>query len=107
MAAMPERLQIDLAVITLLFALPVWHTATHEGSCQTENSLSYQVRVGRTDGKGIERTWSVLNPMSWATKEMGIGARADSMEDKINHHNFQKNIGQGMRTTVVAHICFG
>ncbi|KAF7316401.1 CxC2 domain-containing protein [Mycena indigotica] len=33
--------------------------------------LSYLEGVGRTDGEGIERTWSVLNPVSFATKEMG------------------------------------
>ncbi|KAJ7174316.1 hypothetical protein C8R46DRAFT_1214526 [Mycena filopes] len=95
MAAMPEQLRLDLASIVLLFALPVWHAAAHEVSCQNENSLTYLDGVGRTDGEGIERTWSVLNPISCATKEMGAGARADAIEDKIDHHNFAKNIGQG------------
>lgn len=93
--SMPERLQIDLAMITLLFGLPVWHAAAHEVSCQNENSLTYLDGVGRTDGEGIERTWSVLNPIAWATKEMGRGARADAIEDKIDHHNWEKNINQG------------
>ncbi|KAJ7027839.1 hypothetical protein C8F04DRAFT_1212338 [Mycena alexandri] len=92
---MPEHLVIDLSAITLLFALPVWHAAAHEEACQNENSLTYQDGVGRTDGEGIERTGSVLNPISWATKEMTRGARADSMEDKIDHHNWEKNINQG------------
>ncbi|KAJ7829911.1 hypothetical protein B0H13DRAFT_1655417 [Mycena leptocephala] len=94
MAAMPERLRLDLAIIVLLFALPVWHAVAHETSCQTENSLSYQVGVGRTDGEGIERTWSVLNPLSWAMMEMGLGARHDALEDKVDHHNHEKNMSQ-------------
>ncbi|KAJ7110762.1 hypothetical protein C8R46DRAFT_1170994 [Mycena filopes] len=96
MANMPARLRLDLAIITLLFALPVWHALAHEEMCQTENSLTYQVGVGRTDGEGIERTWSVVNPISWATKEMGRGARHDAMENKLDHHNFEKNINQGV-----------
>ncbi|KAJ7716269.1 hypothetical protein B0H16DRAFT_1339234 [Mycena metata] len=93
--SMPSHLQVDLALITLLFALPVWHAAAHEVSCQNQNLLTYLDGVGRTDGEGIERTWSELNPIAWATKEMGRGARADAIEDKVDHHNWEKNIGQG------------
>ncbi|KAJ7734685.1 hypothetical protein B0H16DRAFT_1664977 [Mycena metata] len=93
--SMPDHLKINLVLITLLFALPVWHAGAHEESCQTENLLTYLDGVGRTDGEGIERTWSVLNPISWATKEMGRGAHADAIEDKIDHHNWEKNINQG------------
>jgi hypothetical protein len=95
MAAMPRQLRLDLAVTTVLFALPVWHAVAHERSCQRQNSLSYLDGVGRTDGEGIERTWSHLNPLAWATKEMRLGARHDAMEDKIDHLNFEKNINQG------------
>ncbi|KAJ7745301.1 hypothetical protein B0H16DRAFT_1462817 [Mycena metata] len=95
MAAMPARLQLDLVLITLLFALPVWHALTHEESCQRENLLTYQVGVGRTDGEGIERTWSGVNPISWATKDMAPGGRHDAIENKLDHHNFEKNINLG------------
>lgn len=77
------------------FALPVWHAVAHEVSCQTQNSLSFAVGVGRTDGEGIERTWAVLNSVGFSTKEMGDGARHDAIENKIDHVNFEKNIGQG------------
>ncbi|KAJ7023334.1 hypothetical protein C8F04DRAFT_1271538 [Mycena alexandri] len=80
MEKMPEHLQLDLALITLLFALPVWHASAHEESCQNQNSLTYLEGVGRTDGEGIEAN---------------VGARADAIEDKIDHHNFEKNIAQG------------
>ncbi|KAF8122736.1 hypothetical protein K438DRAFT_1603507 [Mycena galopus ATCC 62051] len=79
----------------IVFALPVWHAAAHEIECQTQNSLSYAEGVGRTDGEGIERTWAVLNPLGFSTKEMGNGARHDAIEDKVDHLNFEKNIGQG------------
>jgi hypothetical protein len=85
----------DLNDFEIQFALPVWHAEAHEVSCQTQNSLSYAVGVGRTDGEGIERTWSVLNPVGFATKEMGDGARHDAIENKVDHINFEKNINQG------------
>ncbi|KAK7027809.1 CxC2 domain-containing protein [Favolaschia claudopus] len=95
MKEMPERLKLDLAKITLLFALPVWHAAAHERSCQVQNSLSYTVGVGRTDGEGVERVWSRLNPLAWATREKGRGARADTIEDEVDYLNFEKNINLG------------
>ncbi|KAJ7766826.1 hypothetical protein B0H16DRAFT_1661387 [Mycena metata] len=100
MKAMPQRLHLDLDEIVVLFGLPVWHALAHEKKCQVQNSLSYVPGVGRTDGEGIERTWSVFNPLAWATKEMGCGARHDSIEDKIDHYNFDKNINQAVVTTL-------
>ncbi|KAJ7774223.1 hypothetical protein DFH07DRAFT_952479 [Mycena maculata] len=95
MSAMPEHMRLDLSRVKLLYGLPVWHAAAHERKCQVQNSLSYIPGVGRTDGEGIERTWSGFNPLAWATKEMTSGARADVFEDKIDHHNFLKNVNQG------------
>lgn len=77
------------------FALPVWHAAAHEPSCQNQNLLSYAEGVGRTDGEGIERMWAILNPLGFSTKEMGSGARHDTLENKVDHINFEKNIRQG------------
>ncbi|KAJ7104597.1 hypothetical protein C8R44DRAFT_887052 [Mycena epipterygia] len=77
------------------YALPVWHAVAHEITCQTQNSLSFAVGVGRTDGEGIERTWAVLNPIGFATKEMGDGARHDAIKNKVDHLNWEKNLGQG------------
>ncbi|KAK6997424.1 CxC2 domain-containing protein [Favolaschia claudopus] len=87
--------KVDLDTLEVQFALPVWHANAHESSCQTENSLTYALGVGRTDGEGIERTWSTLNPISYSTKEMGEGARHDAIESKIDHINFEKNVDQG------------
>ncbi|KAJ7774635.1 hypothetical protein DFH07DRAFT_732672 [Mycena maculata] len=95
MCAMPKHLQLDMETMKVFYGLPVWHAAAHERKCQVQNSLTYIDGVGWMDGEGIERTWSVLNPLGWATREMGSGTRADAMEDKMDHHNFGKNINQG------------
>ncbi|KAF7305726.1 CxC2 domain-containing protein [Mycena chlorophos] len=77
------------------FGLPVWHAAAHEVNCREALSLSHAVGVGRTDGEGIERTWAILNPISFSTKEMGEGNRQDTIEDKVDYINWEKNVGQG------------
>ncbi|KAJ7061114.1 hypothetical protein C8F01DRAFT_1083331 [Mycena amicta] len=99
------ELKTDLSKYKMQFALPVWHAAAHEINCRSKNTLSYAVGVGKTDGEGIERTWSLLNPIGWSTKEMGEGARHDAIEDKIDYLNFEKNVGQGktlLRKLIVA-----
>ncbi|KAJ7198058.1 hypothetical protein C8J57DRAFT_1262522 [Mycena rebaudengoi] len=88
-------LQIDLNVINVQCGLPIWHASSHEGNCQDENSLSFLVGVGKSDGEGIERTWADLNPAAFHTKDMGMGNRTDTLDDKIDSHNFRKNLGQG------------
>ncbi|KAJ7659782.1 hypothetical protein DFH06DRAFT_1326803 [Mycena polygramma] len=85
----------DLDDFEIQFALPVRHAVAHKMSCQTQNLLSYAVGVGQTDGEGIERTWSILNPLGFATKEMGDGAWHDAIENKVDHINYEKNVRQG------------
>ncbi|KAJ7106119.1 hypothetical protein C8R43DRAFT_906260, partial [Mycena crocata] len=95
MVDMPDELKLDMKKVKVSYALPVWHAAAHERKCQVQNLLTYQVGVAWTDGEGIERTWSALNPLAWATKEMGPGARHDTIDEKVDHHNWEKNINQG------------
>ncbi|KAJ7178517.1 hypothetical protein C8R43DRAFT_871571 [Mycena crocata] len=92
---MPKRMRLKLKKLKVQCALPVWHAASHEEDCQNENSLSFKDGVGKSDGEGIERTWAVLNPAAYHTKDMGKGNRVDTLEDKIDSHNFLKNLGLG------------
>jgi hypothetical protein len=54
------------------------------------------VGVGKSDGEGVKWTWADLNPAAFHTKEMGAGNRADTLEDKIDSHNFLKNLTHGI-----------
>jgi hypothetical protein len=92
---LPKEMQLDLDTICIQCGLPVWHASCHEDECQNQNSLSFKPGVGKTDGEGVERTWAVLNPASYHTKDAGKGVREDTLEDKIDNHNFLKNIGEG------------
>lgn len=93
--ALPAVLR-TLPVPDITWGLPVWHGNVHEIDCETSESLKYKVGVGKTDGEGIERVWSLLNPFSYMTRDQLPGARHDDIEDKCDHHNFLKNIGLGM-----------
>ncbi|KAJ7266199.1 hypothetical protein C8J57DRAFT_1229595 [Mycena rebaudengoi] len=62
--------------------LPVWHATCHEDECQNQNSLSFKKGVGKSDGEG------------GGAYDAGKGVREDMLEDKIDNHNFLKNIGK-------------
>ncbi|KAF8888005.1 hypothetical protein CPB85DRAFT_1258228 [Mucidula mucida] len=59
---------------SIMVALPVWHGAVHEEDCTYANSMRYRTGAGMTDGKGVERGWSLLNPFATATREMHTDA---------------------------------
>ncbi|KAJ7834491.1 hypothetical protein B0H13DRAFT_2426871 [Mycena leptocephala] len=104
-ARLPAELRLPLDDIKLQCALPVWHAGSHNEDCRDANSLSFKPGVGKSDGEGVERTWSVLNPAAHSTKDAGRGQRADILEGKIDNHNYLKNVGQGealQRKLVVA-----
>ncbi|KAF9004860.1 hypothetical protein BDZ89DRAFT_1049367 [Hymenopellis radicata] len=82
----------NLDLPEIQWGLPIWHGGPHEISCETAESLKYKEGVGKTDGEGIERVWSVLNPMSYMMREEQPGAHHDDIEDKVDKHNFGKNI---------------
>ncbi|KAJ6488281.1 hypothetical protein C8R47DRAFT_1071998 [Mycena vitilis] len=91
---LPEDLRKDFEAFLFQCGLPVWHASSHEAECTNRFSLSFLPGVGKTDGEGIERLWAELNAYAYHTRNMGVGHRADSLEDKIDYHNYMKNITQ-------------
>ncbi|KAJ7882725.1 hypothetical protein B0H13DRAFT_1890747 [Mycena leptocephala] len=77
MEKLPADIHIPLNSIKLQCTLPVWHAASHVEDCQNQNSLTFQEGVGKTDGKGVERTWSRLNPAAYSTKDAGLGQQVN------------------------------
>ncbi|KAJ7772559.1 hypothetical protein DFH07DRAFT_953027 [Mycena maculata] len=92
---MPDSIRLPLDAFTYQCALLVWHAGSLNEDCQTDNSLSFKEGIGKSDGEGVEWVWSVLNPAAYHTKDAGRGLQVDSLEDKIDNHNFLKNIEQG------------
>ncbi|KAJ8502454.1 hypothetical protein ONZ45_g11741 [Pleurotus djamor] len=98
MSQFPAELQIPSAC-SLQFAIPKCHTPAHQTPCQAPHSLNLKPGAGRTDGEGIERDWSVLNPAASSTREMGRGLRHDTLDDLFSYHNWQKTtaLGQSLK----------
>ncbi|KAF7294727.1 CxC2 domain-containing protein [Mycena indigotica] len=90
-----SNLATEFENVDIQFGLPVWHAGAHELQCRAQLALAYLLGIGKTDGEAMERVWASLNPASWATKEMGEGARLDVLEDRIDQLNFEKNIHLG------------
>ncbi|KAJ7062237.1 hypothetical protein C8F01DRAFT_986513 [Mycena amicta] len=90
-----KHIATDFDGVEIQYGLPVWHAEAHELMCRIKLVLSYLRGVGKTDGEASERFWAAMNPASYATKEMGEGSRHDTLEDKIDHLNYEKNIGFG------------
>jgi hypothetical protein len=89
----PDHIVIDSAV-------PKFHAPGHKPACQTRQSLNVKPGVGRTDGEGIERNWSELNPVASSIKEMGPGSFRDTLDDHIHHHNFRKFVSLGLYLSI-------
>ncbi|KAK1227310.1 hypothetical protein PQX77_009695 [Marasmius sp. AFHP31] len=64
------------------------HIDNHLDDCKYRFSLNYTMCCGRTDGEGIERTWSEIKQAGGSTKEMNHGNRHDALIDFWNHWNW-------------------
>ncbi|KAJ7188428.1 hypothetical protein C8R46DRAFT_1205581 [Mycena filopes] len=107
MEKMLPHMRLPLATMQLQCTLPVWHAGSHDDDCNNANSLSVKPGVGKSDGEGVKRTWAVLNPVSYHTKDMGVGNREDHLNDKIDNHNFLKNLGQGLTLAAKLIVALG
>lgn len=76
-------------------AIPKFHLLAHESACHPPHSLNLKPGAGQTDGEGIERNWAMLNGVAASTREMGAGARHDTLDDHCGHSNWRKLVGLG------------
>jgi hypothetical protein len=95
LAALPSHVRPIISTGTLHYVIPKLHIHSHKLNCQLNYSLNLLPGAGRTDGEGIERSWASLNPVANSTKEMGPGARHDTIDDHWGHWNWQKTVGLG------------
>ena len=94
MKDLPLELQLSNSVRTD-WGIPKCHCPAHKLPCQAPHSLNLKPGVGRTDGEGIERSWSEMNHVANSTKEMGPGSRHDTLDDQFGHHNWRKKVALG------------
>ncbi|KAG0693981.1 hypothetical protein DFH29DRAFT_985384 [Suillus ampliporus] len=95
MSAFPLSMQLSHAVKTVSFFVPKFHLPAHIEQCQTSFSFNFKSGVGRTDGEAPEHGWANINPVASSTKEMGPGARRDTLDNCFGDSNWKKVVGLG------------
>lgn len=95
-AQLPETMQLDPEQLKATrFVIPKFHIYAHGISCQSLFSLNFLPFMARINGEEPERWWAHINPVSMSTKEMGPGARLDTLDDHAAAWNWQKITGMG------------
>lgn len=83
----------DMAQREVMFFVLKFHLQAHIEKCQTTYSFNFLPGVGWTDGEAPEQGWANINPIASRTKEMGLGAHQDVLNDHFSHSNWQKIVG--------------
>lgn len=92
----PLSMQLDLSNMSVTTVIPKFHIYAHGKSCQSRWSLNYLRWMARTDGEGVEREWSHINPVALSTRLMGPGGRHNTLDDHWGAWNWRKVVGLGM-----------
>ena len=86
---LPGELQVEIDKFVLEFVIPKFHISAHVPKCQSLYSLNVRRHMARTDGENIERGWAWMNPASLSTREMGPGARKDTLDCQWSAWNWR------------------
>ncbi len=92
---LPEHVKFSCSQCSVEYVIPKFHIAAHGKVCQTCFSLNYRRYMGCTDGEHIERGWAYMNPASLSTREMGPGARYDTLDDQWCAWNIRRVVRFG------------
>ena len=92
MEEFPEHMRISEGV-KVEVGVPSWHINGHGKKCQDDYNLGYMKGMGRTCGEEIEMSWSHTNPLAASVREMGPGARHETLNDHWNGWNYRKVVG--------------
>ncbi|SJL16254.1 uncharacterized protein ARMOST_19774 [Armillaria ostoyae] len=76
----PELLRPKQLERNILYLVPKFHLPAHILKCRDDFSFNFSAKVGRTDGEAPERGWAATNALAASTKEMGPGARRDTLD---------------------------
>lgn len=87
---LPENLRPRIPADGWTFLVPKFHVAAHKESCQATYSPHWSLYAARFDGEHVERIWSRLNQAAPSTKEMGPGARWETLDDFCGFNNWRK-----------------
>ncbi|KAL0567068.1 hypothetical protein V5O48_014920 [Marasmius crinis-equi] len=91
MSEFPSYMQLP-SNLSVIFKVPKFHLPAHGLACLAKFAFNYTEGVGKTDGEGVERTWSWLNGCARSLSMMTVGARWETMDDFANFWNWKKTI---------------
>jgi Kyakuja-Dileera-Zisupton transposase len=91
MAEFPEDLRLDSSM-SVEVGIPSWHINGHGDDCK-DFCLHYMNGVGRTCGEEVETAWAQTNALGTSIREMGPGARHETLNDHWSGSNFRKIVG--------------
>ncbi|KAG1855591.1 hypothetical protein F4604DRAFT_1883229 [Suillus subluteus] len=97
MPSLPLALHLDHSNKVINYFVPKFHLDAHIKSCQTKFSFNWTPWVGQTDREAPERGWANINHVTASMKEMGPGARWDTLDDHFGDWNWKKISGFGRR----------
>jgi hypothetical protein len=89
MKKFPPEMQINEDTV-IEFGIPSWHINAHGADCRTDFGLNFRDGVGRTCGEEVEGTWAGTNPLGPSTREMGPGARHETLNGQWGGLNFRR-----------------
>lgn len=96
MGQLPQCMRIGIEQLRKAkFVLPKFHIYNHGIKCQLNYSLNFLKWSARTNGEDPERWWAHINPVSMSTREMGAGARHDTIDDHAAAWNWRKIVKFG------------
>ena len=73
--------------------VPKFHISNHGSQCQAMFNLAYTKWAGRMDGERIEAGWAQSTGMATWTRESGLHARRNILDDHWNADNWRKLLG--------------
>lgn len=97
---LPEEVRDKVDKFAIKFVIPKFHISAHGDKCQSVFSLNFRRHMARTDGENIERGWAHMNPASLSTREMGPGARRDTLDCQWSGWNWRLLVRLGMFSSV-------
>ncbi|KAL5476405.1 hypothetical protein ACEPAI_3410 [Sanghuangporus weigelae] len=92
MLQFPHDMRLDSTTVNIRSAVPKFHLYAHDESCQASENMNYLPYVGRTYGERVGMTWTDLK-----TREMGMYARQETLNDHWTGWNWRKYIFLGSR----------
>ncbi|KAL5487741.1 hypothetical protein ACEPAI_5849 [Sanghuangporus weigelae] len=90
MLQFPHDMRLDSTTVNIRSAVPKFHLYAHDESCQASENMNYLPYVGRTYGECVGMTWTDLK-----TREMGMYARQETLNDHWTGWNWRKYIFLG------------